>query len=357
MNTTDQLWKFSWNPAGYKIADMPMDITNRKGGDYFSLNHTYFNIKDFNIYTVSSTGSKTYYKCHEKLLATTDFLFDKRDEILSNVAGVSVYSRIKVISTRATKLTKIFVDCNFLADVIDPSSFNQDLTQDSDVEHKSLTVKDKIVAPVGHFEEVKGMWGNINVSSTEIKSTSIKLGNTFLSDSGYLIDSAESIVTLGKKNFNISFDEKNMTASLQVGAKRDGILIRGPKTAQEIPVFGIPVILSDDKTRWGFVPWLTLDPVNKGIKIGSLNVEDNSLLTSTSLEIGKTLSISTIKLNAMSFIDYNRDTGEVSMLDGMIKVNVITRSININGITIDGKLLPSILQLQKDVEYLKARVK
>lgn len=361
MKNTNQLWKYTWNPQGYFETEIKIDLTKKYKNNTFTLNHTFFKSKDCKLYTYTSSGNKKFYNCHEELKDNTDFLFSNKDDDLSKLCGSSIYSRIKLISTRVIDLTEVYCDCYFVADAIDPSTFNQDLHQEAEVKHKSLNLTDYLIVPKATINELisnklSGDWGNINKDNVTIK-TGININGVYISDTGLLYETSDKNISFGEENYKIEFDKKVKNAFISVGNKRTGLLFRGPKTLEEVPVFGIPVILGDDKTRWSFVPWFTLDAQNKGIKLGSININDKVIIKDNEVILGKDSDSFVIKLDTYNFITYNKALNEVSVLDGAIKINVITKQVSFNNITLDQNFMNTITQMQRDIQDLKRRIK
>jgi len=360
MNKTNQLWKFSWNPSGYFIEKIKIDLSKKYVNNEFYLTHTYFNTNKFLAYSYLADNKKKFYNVHTSLQDNTDFLFTGLDEELSKLAGTNVYSRLKLISSRVQELNEINIDCTFLADVIEASSIGQDVNKTSDVEHKSLTLKETIVAPEGIFNSIKsnfidGDFGVLSKDKMELNSSSLNLNNELLISKSGLIINKDQNIKLGSENYNVSFNTSTKSATLNVGEKREGILFRGPKF-DNIPVYGIPVILSDDKTRLGFVPWLSIEPEQKRIKVGNININDSTLFQDNNFDFAKNYKKATMTICDTPFITIDRESNMVNLFNGIIKINLSTRDVIMNGFTFNPSFFNSILQMQRDINFLKSKI-
>ena len=356
MKNTKQLWKYTWNPQGYLETDIKVDLSKKYKNNTFYLPHTFFHIKDFKLYSLQANGNKKFYNCHETLKDTTDFLFVNKDEDLSKLASIPIYSRVKLISNRVISLTEVFCDCYFVADVIDSALFNQELHQTAEVEHKSLTLSEVLVAPVAEVLSLQGDWGTINKDKIELHAET-SINNISIEDSGILMKPSEKNIRFGEENFNVEFDKKTKNAFLSVGAKRKGVMFRGPQEISEIPVVGIPVILSDDRTRFSFVPWLTLDPNNKGIQVGAVNINNSTIITENEMLFAMNKDTFSIKLDTHDFLLYNKKNSLVSFFNGLIKVDLLNKKVSIQDFVIDSNFVTTFNQMKLDIQELKKKIK
>jgi len=360
MGVTKQIWKFSWNPAGYPIEQFSTSTGTISVNPVIKLQHSYFKIEGFVAYTITKKGTKLFYKCNEIKVAGTDFLFNEQDITLSTLAGKSIYSSLKMCSSRVENLSNLIIECSYIADVIDADSLNQDLHQEASVEHKHLKVVslDSKQANIAEIESemISGTWGELTPDSF-VLNDSAQINGTNISKNGFESTFPVDSLNFGNKDFNVSFDVATKTAKLQVGEKRGGVLFHSLPDISQIPIYGIPVVLSDDRARLNFVPWFSLDPTNKGIKIGSLNIDENTLINKGSIDIAKKEVLCNITLCNDNFLSYNKQTGDVSIFNNLIFMNVITKKVVINGITFSTEFFNSISQMQRDIAFLKERIK
>jgi hypothetical protein len=359
MSKANQIWKFSWNPSGYYTENNYIDLSKKYLNNEIYLNHTYFNDKRFVIYSYLSDKTKRFYNIHTTLQANTDFLFVGLDEELTKIAGTNIYSKLKMVSLRVQELNEVYVDCTFIADVIDASSIGQDLSTNSDVEHKSLTLKENLVVPKGIIDTLQvnsfnGSFGNISKDEIKLVSSTLNLNDElFISKSGLITDNDK--VQFGSEKYNISFHPETKSVTLKAGDKREGILFRGPQL-ENIPVYGIPVILSDDKTKLSFVPWLCLEPDNKRIKLGNININDSSFLQDNKFEFAKDYIKASMTICDVPFITVDREKNFINIFNDVIKINLTTKDVIMNGFTFNPSFFSSILQMQRDINFLKSKI-
>ncbi|HNQ19607.1 MAG TPA: hypothetical protein PKI46_00940 [Bacteroidales bacterium] len=362
MSITKQIWKYTWNPQGYFEEKIKIDLSKKHKNNTFSLNHTFFKGKDLALYSILETGEKKFYSCKNNMKDKPDFILTDLEEELSKLAGTPIYSKIKVISNRAIQLNEVFCDAYFVADTIDSKSFNQELNQEADVEHNSLSLKDYLLVPKATIDElisnsISGDWGELNKKNIKFNLDTININNTSVSDKGISIEDSETNIKFGSDSYALEFDKNKGIAKFIIGKNREGIVIRGPKTLNDIPVFGIPVILEDDKTKLSFVPWLVLNPEKKGIKLGSLAINDSTYISDDYIMLGKDRSSLTIDLDEINLLLYVHREKTISLFDGALKVNLTTKEITFNNVTINDTFLKDFYRMQKDIQFLKNKIK
>ncbi len=361
MSNNSQIWKFSWNPSGYFLEKNFIDLSKKYINNEIYLNHTYFNTNRFTIYSILTDGTKRFYNIHTTIQADTDFLFVGLDTELSKIAGTNIYSKLKLVSVRVQSLNEVYVDCTFIADVIDYSSIGQDLNKDSNVEHNALILKENLIVPEGIINSIQvntfsGEFGSISKEEVLFNNNSINLNNELeITKTGLIVTQEVDPIVFGSENYNVSFHPETKSVNLKSGYKREGILFRGPKF-EDIPVYGIPVILEDDKTQFGFVPWFSIDAENKGVKLGNININDSTIFKDNKFDFGKNYISASMTMCGVPFIVTDRATNMVDLFGGIIKINLTNKDVIMNGFTFNPSFFSSILQMQRDILFLKSKI-
>lgn len=357
MANTQQIWKFSWNPSGYRLTNQELSTIGFSKGHQFSLSHTFFSISDFFIYYMAGS-SKRYLKCHTSVLADTDILFIGKDESLSALLGKDVFSRIELVSDKSIGKA-LFYDYTAHCDVITFDSLGQELHKTADVEHKSITVQKVSTVKLSSEEtatnKVEGEFGNISKDKVTFLGE-LDSKDCSLSKNGVLLKEVEKLFKIGNEFFNISFNRDKEVAFLQTGEEKEGVLFRGPNKIENVPVYGIPVILPDDPSRIAFVPWLSIDPNAEGIKIGSINIKDKTFITDTEAHFFKDSSKGLITISGKPFVEYDLSVNECYLFGGIIKVNLETKEVKVNGIVISESIFKEFTQIQRDITFLKSKL-
>ena len=206
------------------------------------------------------------------------------------------------------------------------------------------------------MDSATGDFGLISKEEIKLKSNSMNLNDQIkLSKTGLIVTEEIETITIGSDNYNINFNPETKSVSLKSGYKREGVLFRGPKL-EEVPVYGIPVILEDDKSKFGFVPWFSIDPVIKGIKIGNLNVNDSSILKDNKFDFAKKYVSASITMCDIPFITIDRESNMINLFGGIIRINLSNKDVIMNGFTFNPSFFSSILQMQRDINLLKSKI-
>lgn len=232
---TNFIWKYSWNTLGHPLETITLDATGIPLGTLVKLPHTYYRSNGFvadylgtdNMYHSLTSGE-------DSPLSRADICWAARDGDLSNSAGASIYSRIKINTPRAA--SKLRIKVSFVADAFDPSDFGQSLNATSDVIHNSLTVKEKVSAKelngsvISDF--MSGSWGIISGASVQF-SSSVYIGSSKLTADEVVFESptiAFGTLVLSSKDENLFVKDSSYIKPMAVA------LIEELKDTSYIPV-------------------------------------------------------------------------------------------------------------------------
>lgn len=341
MSKKNQIWKYSWNPSGYFEQEIELDLSKKYVNDLISLPHKFFKTKDFGIYTKKKDGTKKYFTCIEGEASNSDFVFDGYDADLTKVAGFNVYSKIRLCSNKVANLNSVYVDCCFLADIVDYEDFGQSLNKDSDVNHKSLTLTESLNAPKAEVEEISsesisGDWGIISKKEVCFKKP-VSFDGLSLKKNGIEVKECENLV-FGTEtdNFSISF-KRGYVSFFNKGKER--MIFSVNNDISDIPYFGIPFIPSNSKATLTFVPWLSVDPNLKGIKMEGGRIGDSEFSIGN-ISLNRDSETASIDLCSMPFVKAIKNK-EFTMFDGLIRVDLEKKEVFIKGISLE-KLLKKI---------------
>jgi hypothetical protein len=351
---TKQIWKLGWNPNGVREEGKLLDLTKINKLDEISLFHSYFIADYLKCYSIENT-EKVYYKVHEILQEDTDILICGKDIDLSTIAMKPVYSRIKLISTRVSLLNSLYVDATYLADILNPDCFQQDLTPESDVTFNSITVQDALLdrGTVKHLtvQTLEGEWGFATDDEFNVQAKKIRFKTHSVEDDGFHIDS--NVFNTHMTNHHLQEIDGEQFVVYQYGVPIATIPFMPPY--ERIPDYGIPVSLTDTKTKLQFVDFLKLDPEKNGIYTENLKIKDTVEISPDTSTFGKAQQPYTIKISDIRGIEYH--DGKLYIGNGAIVIDITTKAVTINGITIDNELLITLNTIKNDIAMLKEKVR
>lgn len=261
------VWKCAWNPAGYEPAEEHIDTSKKAVGDTVRLPRSHFRADNFTAWALNPSG-QNYMLLKVLPYGSTgkaDVLLVGIDDELSRLAGVPIYSKIKLESKKAlTSNLKVLV--RYVGDTIDPKDFNQSLNQDADVKHKSLTCEevetDELFANIEiETPKLSGVWGSISLDVTELQSPRLRVGSLDITEERVTLNSNKLCT---KNGGELRFDGFRWRTTNEPLLSFSGDLTR-------IPDHGVPVALGNP-TSYTFVPWFSIDPSERTVVVEKLRV-------------------------------------------------------------------------------------
>ncbi len=220
----EQVWKLAWNPQGYSKVTFDVDTTKNSVSDIIKLPHAFFKSEGF---SCTIKNSPVLITCGN---VGADIIFMSPDSNLTELSKSPIYGNIKLATLKVVNKVLTFT-CSFIGDVIDPKDFGQQLTPESDVYHKSLSV-DIVDGDIGNYFEVNSNMINTDrlslANGTYIDGTTIKLEDVEISE-GKLSLGTESFSVEGKTNY-LRYDPKYKCFRMQnAGTSEEASLAKIPQ--------------------------------------------------------------------------------------------------------------------------------
>ncbi len=351
-----QIWKFSWNSNGYRLEKIQFDISSYSKGEEIKLPHSFFLDEDFKCYVNDAVENKIYFNVDTELKEKTDILLKAKDLELSKLLNKNVYTRMLVVSDRVKQYSSVYLDMTVLGDIIDPDDFQQSLNPQSDVKFKSLTTEKIITDSL----EVKDIF-NISTMSGDLiegNSSGLKLKvpvehKKQLTLNEGIRSKKELIIEL-ENGITLTFD--GVSCVINKGEITEKSILKS-LSYDKIPVFGIPVILSDDKSTLNFVDFLKLLPDIKGIYTEGIQLNNKDLITSKNIVIGSNEDYFEIKICEFSFLKIDKQKKSALLFNGLIRFDLENNKVYINNIEISTNMQQEIAKMKRDIEVLKQKIR
>lgn len=283
--TKSKIWKYTWKPEGYGLEEVHLDTSKKSVGDTINLPHAYFKAEGFVAYALVNGAYVQLTTGEPNTAGKVDVRLVNRDETLSKSAGANIYAKIKLVRGPAiTSNLKIFA--NFIADTLDMDSFNQDLNQDAEVEHKSLTCSQNITAKKVHAQN-RLVAPNLLITEGEanISTPSIKLG-----DAGLKIENTK-VTLLSEELTTANGGSLSYDFTMRRWKSFNEPLITFVGDLTTTPDVGIPIAINNP-TGYSFVPWFTVDPVNRTVVVEKLRIGNTTLSEEELLQLKELLAAS-----------------------------------------------------------------
>lgn len=349
------IWKFSWKPEGYGVTDVILDTSKKTLNSLISFKGSYFRGKEFAANIKSTGNSLTIGYEDRQLTGTEDIILRMVEPKLSQLGNSGVYRMIELASKR-TLNTELLLKMNFIADAMNPEDFNQELHQEADVVHKSLTASsittESLSTSTLHISEgLSGNWGELSEKGITSKGDTLKVGEDVFSKGSIttkesLYFECNSLEQKGKLRYN----KDNLLWEIwNPRAKKMVPIITSHVTADKIPIGGIPIIDPNDATSLSFADWFKVDFEKKGLTTKSMEAGP---LSSTGKEVtlkeGTTFSI-----GEHTFKEQNG----LLTIDNFVQIDRAKQRLMVGGIIIDKGFMDSIKALQDKVEALEMKTK
>lgn len=264
-----QVWKYSWNPNGYGQESIIVDTSNNKVGDFIKLPRSFFKGSPISALALEAGNLNI-----SSINGSADLLLVNADPMLSSLSPIPIYKNLKINSRRALS-TSITLSIVFIADVLEPDLFNQNLNQEADVQHKSITIESATIesATIKKIETESISIADIlsfskdgisiNLSDFKIKDVTIS------QDSIHFETETASISIPG--NYIKYNPEVSTWVTLNKGTEEEVPFVRFYK--KEVPISSIPISNPADLTTLDFVDWLKVDGDTKSIVVDGIKTK------------------------------------------------------------------------------------
>lgn len=350
-----QTWKLSWTVNGIRAEEEEVTVN---GQTSLRLNHSFFVSDSFKAYTKEENGEKKFlvvFPTDVDNQSVADIILSDVILDFNSVTGKTVYSKIVLQSDKAKSLEKFFVDVTYLGDILDPADFQQSLTPESDVSFNSITTQaitaeEISVKKFKTFNEIQGQLLSSQDNSLLLKVETEFRKKVTLKDA--LKVPANFSLQIGE-NDEIKIEENNIY--INKGSHREQTLLKS-LSLDKIPVFGIPVILADNKTVLNFVDFLKLAPEIKGIFTQGIKLSKTEKIVSSEIRLGETEDTFMFYLGGYVFLQINKETKKATMFNGLISFDLEKNEVEVNRIKIDTSFFEEIRSLRREVAALRAMI-